>query len=170
LTQRRWVVEVGFRPGLTDSPGANTKREIEDTGFKGVEEVRSLRTYILEGEVDEKGVARLCDELLADPVSDWFVYDGSWERMGDVLMGLGYGSFKGWAARVALLPGVTDATGESVRRTAAVLGVNGLEAARTAATYLLRGELAREAVEALCWRVLANPIIQSWEYRLVEAG
>lgn len=66
-------VRVGFKEGVADPEGENTRKTLELLGFEGVEAVRSARSFEIELEADSADDARdqveeMCSRLLANPV------------------------------------------------------------------------------------------------------
>lgn len=66
-------VQVGFKDGVADPEGANTRKALHLLGFEEVEDVRSAKTFEIEVEADDPDGARerveeMCTELLANPV------------------------------------------------------------------------------------------------------
>jgi phosphoribosylformylglycinamidine synthase len=66
-------VRVGFKQGVADPEGANTRKALQLLGFHEVEEVRSAKTFEIEIDAPDAQQARssveaMCDELLANPV------------------------------------------------------------------------------------------------------
>lgn len=59
-----YVVEISFRPGVTDNPARAAEEALALTGV--VAEVASGSLYFLFGDVDEKSAARIAGELLAN--------------------------------------------------------------------------------------------------------
>lgn len=82
-----------------------------------------------------------------------------------------------WQAeiRVTLKEGVLDPQGNAVRRALASLGYAGVREVRVGKHLEValeapdRAEAERQ-VEEMCRRLLANPVIERYSYRLAEAG
>ena len=85
-------------------------------GVRGLEACRFWTVYHLEGLLSDADVARLCAEVLVDPVTD------------TVIVGEPDGA--AWAVEVAPLAGVTDGAARELERAAAVLGLPPLRAER----------------------------------------
>ncbi|MCY4629548.1 MAG: phosphoribosylformylglycinamidine synthase subunit PurL [bacterium] len=117
-------------------------------GVRGLEACRFWTVYHLEGLLSDADVARLCAEVLVDPVTD------------TVIVGEPDGA--AWAVEVAPLAGVTDGAARELERAAAVLGVPPLRAA-TARRYELSGDLDEADIAVLEARLLVNPTIERSE-------
>ena len=123
-------------------------------GVTGLSSCRFWTVYHLEGLLGEDDVARLCGEVLVDPVTDEVV--------------VGTPDAGTWVVEVAPLPGVTDGPARELERAAAVLGLPPLRAA-TARRYELSGELDDTDLEILTVRLLANPTIEAQPQRRAGA-
>ncbi|HPQ43316.1 MAG TPA: AIR synthase-related protein [Syntrophales bacterium] len=62
-----WLIEVGFRPGVTDNVGKTAREAIELlTGRQGAVEVYTSRQYALEGNLTKDDAERIASGLLAN--------------------------------------------------------------------------------------------------------
>lgn len=82
-----------------------------------------------------------------------------------------------WQAevRVLLKPSVNDAPGLSIRGGLHSLGFNQVERVRAGKYFQIRFEApdraaATQAIEDMCSRLLANPVIEQYDITLAEAG
>ena len=151
----RWRAEISYKPDVFDAVGHILKQDIADLGIKGVEEVRTGQIYWLEGDLPEEEARRICEELLADPITQTYkLYpaDKPPERVPGA-----------WTVEVRYKPGVTDSVGDSVVKGARDMGINSLKRARSGQKYVIRGNLSREQVETICRRLLYNEVIQDYE-------
>jgi phosphoribosylformylglycinamidine synthase len=76
---------------------------------------------------------------------------------------------------VSLRPSVLDPAGEATRAAAARLGIDGLRKLRIGKAIEVELEapdpvVARERLELLGDRLLANPVIEDWRLELQDAG
>lgn len=73
-----WVIWVGFRPGVKDSPGETAVEAIEDvlrTKFEKGEAVYTSKIYEIKGELLRDQVERIAKELLANElIQQWKVF------------------------------------------------------------------------------------------------
>ena len=131
------------------SAGDPGERRILDAaaqlGVTGLTGCRRWTVYHLEGQLGSVEVARLCAEVLVDPVTD------------EVAVGEPAAAER--VVEVAPIAGVTDGAARELERAAAVLGLPPLRAA-TARRYELSGELDDDDVAVLTQRLLANPTIE----------
>ncbi len=77
--------------------------------------------------------------------------------------------------QVSLRPSVLDPAGEATRAAAARLGVEGIQRLRIGKAIEVSieaadQEAARQSLELLSDRLLANPVIEDWSLDLSDAG
>jgi phosphoribosylformylglycinamidine synthase II len=149
---KRYLLEVGYRPGVNDPRGRRTAREIRE--FLGIDigGVETRNIYGLEVEMSAAEAERAARELFADPVIQEFSFSGSLAAESC-----------DYSVLVSYKPGVTD----NVGRTAAealgnLLGrpLTGDEGVSTAVQYLLTKASRRDA-ERIAAELLANPLIEN---------
>lgn len=114
-------------------------------GVKGLSGCRCWDVYHIQGHLNSEDFARICDEILVDPVTDEVV--------------VGPPVYTGQVVEVAPLPGVTDVTARELERAAEVLGLAPLQVA-TARRYELNGDLSDTDIGVLTKRLLANSTIE----------
>jgi phosphoribosylformylglycinamidine (FGAM) synthase PurS component len=158
----KWKIEVSYKPKTPDAIGHGLLQDIADLGLSGVESVRTAQVYWFFGELDAAAIELICEELLADPVTQKYVY--SQVDASDRLPAVADASI----IEVRLKPGVTDAVGDSVLKGVKDLGVSGVRSAQTGQKYWIRGTLNRSQLETIAQRLLANEVIQT--FQVVEAG
>ncbi|HXZ95197.1 MAG TPA: phosphoribosylformylglycinamidine synthase subunit PurS, partial [Dehalococcoidia bacterium] len=141
-----------MKAGFPDPEGDRLEKDIRDIGIPTVKQARVSDIYLLEGELDEAEVAKIGQELLADPVAE----DFSW----------GEGPLSRIEARdthvieVAYNPGVTDPVAGSVGKAIRDLGITTVTSVKTARKYSLRGSISKEAIQSICNKLLVNSLIQ----------
>ncbi len=70
------VIEVGYKPGVTDNVGRTTVEGIEDLlniKFKEDESVHTSRLYLINGQVGEGDAKRISTGLLANPITEYYL-------------------------------------------------------------------------------------------------
>ncbi len=87
------------------------------------------------------------------PAKPWRAGDGQGDTGGEV-------NQQSHTIEVAYNAGVTDPVEETVMKAIRDLGIGSVRAVKTAKRYLLEGYLAEDQLEAICNRLLVNPIIQ----------
>jgi len=143
-------VEVAIREDLPDPAGESLRHEAELLGVRGLEHVRTVRVYVLEGALKPAEVERAARELFADKVVD------SWSASGHV-----YNEDVPDLAAIEVVrkPGVMDPVAASALKGLTLLGLR-IAGVRTARRYLFYGALARREAELLASKLLANPVIE----------
>jgi len=69
-----WVVEVGFKPGVTDNVAQTTKEGIEDLlhrEFPG--SLRTAKLYLLQGRMSAEQIRTICERLLVNELIEYNV-------------------------------------------------------------------------------------------------
>ncbi|MDI6826438.1 MAG: phosphoribosylformylglycinamidine synthase subunit PurS [Candidatus Aenigmarchaeota archaeon] len=158
-----WIVEVGYKKEATDPVGFLTKKEIEDLGIEGVKDVRTINTYIIDGDISEDDVKKICEELLSDSQIQHFGYSD--ENVKKLITEHGFP--EAWLVEVTFKPGVTDAVGLSTLNAIEIMGIDGVRNVSTGEKYLIFGDVSEEDVEKICKRILANELIQNYSYRKI---
>ncbi len=138
------LIRIGVR--TADHPEERRVRAAAaQLGVKGLEACRFWTVYHLEGPLSDADVARLCSEVLVDPVTDGAI--------------VGEPDVAARAVEVAPLPGVTDGAARELERAAAVLSLPPLRVA-TARRYELSGDIDEADLTVLTQRLLTNPTIE----------
>ena len=74
--------------------------------------------------------------------------------------------------RITLKEGIVDPEGENTKKTLQLLGFDDLKQVSFSKLYTISmeggGETAIREVEEMCRRLLANPAIQNYTYRLID--
>jgi len=157
-----WIVEIGYKKDVTDPVGFLTKKEIEDLGIEGIEEVRSINTYAINGDISEEEVKKICEELLSDNQIQHYGYRGK-----DVNKPIKHEFPNAWLVEVGFKAGVMDAVGMSTLNAIEILGVDGVKEVKTRTKYLIIGDLSEEQVKKICQRCLVNPMIHNYSYQKI---
>jgi phosphoribosylformylglycinamidine (FGAM) synthase PurS component len=150
----QWKIEVGYKPTATDAMGEGIKKDIEDLGISGVDYVKTIQLYIVEGGISELDVKRICDDLLTDRVTQIYTYNHPLFGLDDA---------GAWVVEVRYKHGVTDAVGDSAVKGIKDLSIQGVSSAKTGRKFIIKGKLSQNDVEVICKRLLANDVIQSYK-------
>ena len=158
-----WIVEIGYKKDATDPVGYLTKKEIEDLGISGVEEIKTISSYVIDGRVTEKDIKKICEELLTDNQIQHYGYSG---KGIDKL--IKKDEFKGaWLVEVSFKPGVMDAVGLSTSHALEIMGIGDVKEVKTGTKFLIIGDVTEETVEKICKRILVIDLIQDYSYRKI---
>jgi len=141
-------IEVTVKEGFADPQAEALEKDILDLGIKTVQRVRVSSVYLLEGNISEKEVMRICRELLADPIVEEYSYQETPPPADARLV------------EVAYNPGVMDPVMDSVRKGIEDLGITTVEAVRTAKKYLLWGDFPGDTLQSICDKLLVNSVVQ----------
>lgn len=155
----QWKIEVGYKPTATDAMGEGIKKDIEDLGISGVDDVKTMQLYIVEGDLSESDIKSVCENLLTDRITQVYDYDGSL---------IDHEDSGAWVVEVTYKHGVTDTVGESTIKGIKDLGITGVDTARTGKKCIIKGSLDENNIETICKRLLANDVIQNYTYERVE--
>ena len=156
-----WKIEVGYKPTATDAMGEGIKKDIEDLGISGVDYVKTLQLYMIDGDLSESEVRAVCENLLTDRVTQVYDYRKSLVDREDA---------GAWVVEIAYKHGVTDAVGDSTVKGIKDLGISGVSSAKTGQKYIIGGSLKQEDIEVICKRLLANDVIQNYSYEKVNGS
>ncbi|GFM34552.1 AIR synthase-related protein [Desulfovibrio subterraneus] len=147
-------IEVGLRAGVVDTVGRKTAHKIKESLGLDVADVRLVKVFTVDG-LDDAQVAQLVEAAgLHDPV----LQEASITPVS---------SDADWVLEVGFRPGVTDNEGRTARETIAI--VLGL-AKRTGVSvfvsnqYHIYGKLTEAQVDSIGRDLLANELIQRYEY------
>jgi phosphoribosylformylglycinamidine synthase len=79
-----WLIEVGFKPGVTDNVGKTAKEGIEDIFKKKINGVYTSKQYLIKGNINKEDTEKISSGLLANQLIErWEIlnYD-EWKEKG----------------------------------------------------------------------------------------
>ena len=79
-----WLIEVGFKPGVTDNVGKTTKEAIEDILKTKINGVYTSKQYVTKGIINKENAEKIVSDLLANQLIErWKIlsYD-EWKEKG----------------------------------------------------------------------------------------
>ncbi len=161
-----WVVGIGYNEGVVDPTGSNTKKEIEELSTGKVRDVKTLQTFVLDGELSKEDVERICRELLVDGITQSYRFTGhksDGSHLEKLVEERGV-----WVAEVTFKPGVMDPVGLSVEEAIRVMGINGVKTVGTGTTFVVDGDLSGDEMDNISKKILANALIQNFRFRRLE--
>jgi phosphoribosylformylglycinamidine synthase len=135
-----------------DPVGQAVRHQIEEFGTK-VGPIQTSRIFLIDTDADERQIARVAEELLADPIvesSELFVGGNDPTHHPTHHSRI----------EIHLKPGVMDPVASSTEMAIRDMGLQ-VRAVRTGRAYLIAGELSRAELERIAARVLANGVIES---------
>jgi phosphoribosylformylglycinamidine synthase len=144
-----WRIEIYEKPGFYDAIGESVKRDIRDLGFgRCVREVKTVQVYLIEGNINEHDIRKICDHLLIDPVTQGYAY-----------VGAAFDESQYKVVEVAYNPGVMDPVEESAKKAISDLAITA-RAVKTARKYLIKGSLSYSQIHSIAGKILYNKVIQ----------
>ena len=146
-------IEVRLKANLPDVRGLSLIHDINDLGIVSVNNIRVVDIYWLDADLTPHTLELICRCLLADPVTQEYWYGQCPRREGEA--GNNYHSVE-----VAYNAGVTDPVEGTIIKALKDLGVAGVGGVKTAKRYLIEGQLDKPQLDAICSKLLVNPIIQ----------
>ncbi|MBE9512481.1 MAG: phosphoribosylformylglycinamidine synthase subunit PurL [Chloroflexi bacterium] len=146
-------VEVSLKKHLPDARGLGLVRDIHDLGIPSVSNVRVVDIYRVDAELTPEALELVCRRLLVDPVTQEY-WHGQYPRPE------GEAGTEHHSVEVAYNAGVTDPIEDTIIKALKDLGVVDIRAIKTAKRYLIEGQLNALELEAICSKLLVNPIIQ----------
>ncbi len=156
-----WLIEVIYRPNFVDALGNIIKKDIKDLAISGVKNVKTAQVYEIEGKITEKELKLLCDELLADKITQQYkIRASSPSPPPSPLWGEEKG--EGFIVQVWYKKGVTDAVADTTKKGAVDLGIKGIDTVKTGYEYTIIGNVAKEQIEKICSGLLANKVVQEY--------
>ena len=148
-----WRVEVKEKPSIFDAIGYGIKKDIDDLKVKGVFEVSFVQVYYIEGDILESHIKKICDELLADPISQSYSYHIENNEIAQP-------DSQVMIVEIAYNPGVMDPAEQSTLKGIRDLGINSVRSVRTAKKYILNADITNDELLAITDKLLYNKLIQ----------
>ena len=151
-----WEVEIRPAEGQVDREGERVLAECGVLGAASVREIRSARSFLIQGDLDATAVESVASSLLADTVVETFHA----HRL-DAATGENSGSTNddGRLLNVLYKPGVTDNVANSAKGAMAGLGFDA-QAVRTCRKYWLNDDAGDAEVTRVSEKILANDAIE----------
>jgi len=146
-----YEIEIKDRPGIFDAVGSGIKKDILDLGINSVRDVRFSQIFILEGNLSQEEVERICEELLVDKISQEYHINANGSKAK---------AKKEFIVEVAYNPGVMDPVEESTLKGINDLGIEEECVVKTARKYLLKGNISESQLKTISDKLLYNKLIQ----------
>lgn len=145
-------IEIKDKPGIFDAAGAGIKKDILDLGITGVEEVRFVQAYIIEGSLSLEEASRICQELLVDRIAqDYSINEEPAKRAQ---------AQDEFIVEVAYNAGVMDPVEYSTLKGIRDLGINTVSSVKTAKKYIIKGAITDIQLKTISDKLLYNKLIQ----------
>jgi len=146
-------IEIWPKDDFPDVRGIGLVRDIQDLWIENVNSVRVVDVYWIDAELHSDELDLLCKQLLADPLTQDYVYDpkAMFQNSNDE---------NNHVIEVAYNAGVSDPVEDTVIKATMDLGLKNIRAVRTAKRYLIEGRLSKHQLEIISTRLLVNFNIQ----------
>lgn len=161
-----WHIEVKEKRAIFDASGEGIKKDIFDLGINTVSKVNFIQAYSIEGDLGEAEIKRICEELLADKISQEYsiiadsVEPIAYSKKNLTAKHYSLNAKNEFIIEVAYNPGVMDPVEDSVKKAIADLGISGVQSIHTAKKYIIRGKLTNLQIKTICNKLLVNKVIQ----------
>ena len=140
-------VTVSTRSRFPDSRGEGIAADAADLGVKGIECVRVSDLYLFEGDISDKEIRSIAEELLTDFVTQDYLIDEVPGETGHVI-------------EVAYNHGVMDPVEGSIYKSLGDMGITTVTAAKTMHRYVIEGTVSESDIALLTDKLLVNKIIR----------
>ncbi|MDD4938893.1 MAG: phosphoribosylformylglycinamidine synthase subunit PurL [Candidatus Omnitrophica bacterium] len=148
----QYKIEIKDKTGIFDAVGEGIKKDIFDLGIESVKSVGFVQVYTLEGGITPREAVRICEELLADSVSqDYSIGVPGFPQTAEA------GAF---VIEVAYNAGVMDPVEESALKGIRDLGIKSVNSVKTAKKYSIKGRLDAAQLKMISEKLLYNKLIQ----------
>lgn len=144
-----WEIEIQPRPEGLDREAQGVLSQCRALGLNSIRQVRSARSFLVEGAIDRPAAERMGRELLADPVVETLAVRELPDRT----------AARGRLFNVLLKPGVTDNTAATVLPALRDGGYR-VDAVRTCQKYWFNDDAQERELQRAASKVIANDAIQ----------
>lgn len=144
-------IETGLKNHLIDPAGHKWMSRLEKQFPRPVEDIRVLRTYIIDDDIPLETLDLFCKSALCDPVTSEYCINGHLPADFDYLV------------EVDFKPGVTDNEGRTATEALAILmniGINECPHVYSGYQYRIKGKLDISDIHTLAVEFFANTLIQ----------
>ncbi|MBM3249438.1 MAG: phosphoribosylformylglycinamidine synthase subunit PurL [Candidatus Omnitrophica bacterium] len=147
-----YKIEVKDKPGVFDAVGSGIRKDILDLGIKSVREAEFIQVYILDGDICEEELEKICSELLVDKISQEYSFNNTHNPQRKTQ--------DEFVIEVAYNPGVMDPVEESALKGIRDLGIEEKVSVKTAKKFILKGRLTSAQLRVISEKLLYNKLIQ----------
>lgn len=151
-------IEVFTKKEFPDVLGNEAKSEIENIGITSVDEIRIVQMYLLDGDLSQEEIRRICDELLTDKLTQGYIFEGSISDKKRSGLKKGEGS-DSYSVDVVRKRGVMDPVEATVMKGVKDLGLR-IDSVKTARRFLITGKLTAQQIETVADKILSNRTIE----------
>ncbi|MBI5760717.1 MAG: phosphoribosylformylglycinamidine synthase subunit PurL [Planctomycetales bacterium] len=153
-----WEVEIRPAPNQPDREGTRVVSQCHTLGAASVRDVRTARSFLIQGDVSQSAVERVAFGFLADTVVETFVIHDV-TKTHEAASPSTVHRPPSTLLNVLYKPGVTDNVAESIRAALVDMGL-GVTAVRTCQKYTFNADASQSDLERAATKVLSNDAIQ----------
>jgi phosphoribosylformylglycinamidine (FGAM) synthase PurS component len=150
-----YQIEISLQPQFRDKHGEHVKHEIAELGVKGIDEIRYLPVYKIEGNLSRQEAERIAGRLLIDPITEQYLVIDRQEKPVKKTAKEKELSVEIWFKR-----GVTDTVAGSVAKAVKDIGVKEALKIDTGHKFMIKGKVPAAAIKQAAGKILYNPMIQ----------
>lgn len=148
-----WRTEIKEKAGVFDPAAEGIKKDVADLGLGGVDDVRIVQVYTLDGDLTRDQVSLITSELLTDKVTQEYYFCPAQEykltpAASDHIVEIAYNI------------GVMDPVEESTLKGIRDLGITTVQSVRTSRQYHIQGKISESDLKLIVEKVLSNKLIQ----------
>lgn len=146
-------IEVAYKDDKFDSPGKGVKKSVEeDLNIKSVKNINTIEVYKIESDLTRNDAVLLGKELFADAITQKYSVNKP--------LASGFS----WIVEVSYKPGVTDNVAATTKEAITDIFKKPFKGTvSTARQYLFTGNITKKEIEFIATRLLANPVIETFE-------
>ncbi|OIO39140.1 MAG: phosphoribosylformylglycinamidine synthase II [Candidatus Omnitrophica bacterium CG1_02_49_10] len=154
-----WKIEIKDKEGYFDAAGEAVKEDIKDLGIKSVKSVRVSNIFVIDTDIEDVDMEYVIEVLLIDPITQEYTYSLITETRGQRTEGRKDKPGVN-AVEVTYNRGVMDPVESSTIKAIKDLGFDKVRSVKTAKRYLIKGNLKRSGLNAICDKILISKVIQ----------
>jgi phosphoribosylformylglycinamidine synthase II len=150
-----WRAEIKEKAGVFDPAAAGIKKDVGDLGLAGLDDVRIVQVYTIDGDLTAQQAQLISTELLTDKVTQEYDVVPAHEYSLPTQLGE-----HDHVVEIAYNNGVMDPVEESTLKGIRDLGIETAKSVRTAKQYHLKGKISDANLKLIVEKVLSNKLIQ----------
>lgn len=152
--EMKFIVEIFYKKNIVDAFGSEVKKNIEEMGMRNVEKVNVSDLYLFEGNIGEKEVKEIAENILFDRVSQKYSLNRKLSGKKNL-----------WIVDVWYKKGVTDLVAETTKKAISDYGIKKEINVSTGKKYYIYGNFTEKEIKIICDRMLYNSLIQDYEIK-----
>ena len=150
-----WRAEIKEKAGVFDPAAAGIKKDVGDLGLAGLNDVRIVQVYTIDGDLTATEAELIAAELLTDKVTQEYYVCAAHEYALPAQQG-----GDDHVVEIAYNNGVMDPVEYSTLKGIRDFGIETARSVRTAKQYHLKGKISQADLKLIVDKVLSNKLIQ----------